>query len=297
MTSAPQPVPQPVPPQPAFQPGAPVPAPTRPSNGLATAGFVLGLLGFLGSFIPVVNIGGIVLGVLGVILAAIGLVKAKALGGAGKGLAVTGIVLGALAVIIAIVINVVVVGAVSDAIDDATKPTVGATRSTTPDDETAASDQTPAGDETPTDDETPADDAGTSRDNPVALGTAISADDWTVTVNSVKEIQKDKYGQKAAKGKVLLAVNLTATYTGDDKQGDMAWATVRFVTADGTTIDSTDGSTLFIADHDFDRTKEVYEGASVKGDELIEVPADGWEDGVLAVSPAVFSDDTFVAVK
>ena len=35
------------------------------SNGLATAGFVLGLLGLLGSWIPVLNILGIILGVLG----------------------------------------------------------------------------------------------------------------------------------------------------------------------------------------------------------------------------------------
>jgi hypothetical protein len=30
---------------------------------------------------------------------------------------------------------------------------------------------------------------------------------------------------------------------------------------------------------------------------LLEVPADGWQDGVLAVSPGMLSDDTFVAVK
>ncbi|WP_407345546.1 hypothetical protein [Pengzhenrongella phosphoraccumulans] len=40
----------------------PQPAPAKASNGLATAGFVLGLLGLLGSFIPVINVGGIVLG-------------------------------------------------------------------------------------------------------------------------------------------------------------------------------------------------------------------------------------------
>ncbi len=29
---------------------------------------------------------------------------------------------------------------------------------------------------------------------------------------------------------------MTATYNGDDEQGDSAWATVKFVTADGTGV-------------------------------------------------------------
>jgi hypothetical protein len=52
-----------------------------------------------------------------------------------------------------------------------------------------------------------------------------------------------------------------------------------------------------MAENDFDSLKTVYNGASVKGDQLLEVPADNWRNGVLAVSPGMLSDDTFVAVK
>ena len=64
-------------------------------------------------------------------------------------------------------------------------------------------------------------------------------------------------------------------------------------------IDSrpTSGLTLFVPDGGFDSLKEVYGGASVKGNEMLEVPANSWQDGVLAVSPGMLSDDTFVAVK
>ena len=92
---------------------------------------------------------------------------------------------------------------------------------------------------------------------------------------------------------------MTATYHGDDEQGSTsAWATVDFVDRrTPATIDSTSGSTLFLTRQRFDSLKTVYNGASVKGNQMLEVPADSWQDGVLAVSPGMLSDDTFVAVK
>jgi hypothetical protein len=265
--------------------GQHAPVPEKGSNGLATAGFVLGLLGLLSSWIPFLNIVGIILGVIGAVLAAVGLAKSKKVN-AGKGLAIAGLVLGALAVIIAVLINAVFVSAVDKAVEETTSTSVEA-----PSD---------AGDEAASDDEAAPDaelELGTTRDKPAPLGSAISGDDWTVKINSVKTISKDSIGQTPAAGSTLLAINMTATYNGDDEQGSTPWATVKFVSADGTTIDSTSGSTLFMAENDFDSLKTVYNGASVKGDQLLEVPADNWRDGVLAVSPGILSDDTFVAVK
>ena len=109
-------IPQPPPPP---QPGLSTQAPTKGTNGLATAGFVLGLLGLLGSWIPVISIVGILLGVIGVILAAIGLARSKEVG-VGKGLAIAGLILGVLAVVIAIIVNVVFLAAVDEAVDDTT---------------------------------------------------------------------------------------------------------------------------------------------------------------------------------
>ncbi len=123
-------------PSPAPQPGPPVPTPVKTSNGIAIAGFVLGLLGFLGSFIPVINLGGIVLGVVGAVLAAVGLAKSKKLG-TGKGLATAGLVLGSLALIIGIIVNVAFANSVDDA-NDKVKAAVEATKE--PVDETASAD-------------------------------------------------------------------------------------------------------------------------------------------------------------
>lgn len=271
--------------QPAPDPqiGQPTPVTATGRNGLATAGFVLGLLGLLGSWIPLLNILAILLGILGAILAAIGLGKSKK-AGSGRGLALAGLILGVLAVIIAIVINVAFVNSVDDAIDTTTNTTVE-----TPADsaDAAASDAGAASSE----------EIGTTRDNPAPLGSAITGGDWTVTVNSVKTADEDSIGQTPEAGSTLLVVNLTATYNGDDEQGASAWANVKFVTADGSTIDSTDGSTLFLADDSFDSLKTLYGGASVTGDTMLEVPSAGWKNGVLAVSPDLLTDSTFIEVQ
>lgn len=96
--------------------GATITAP-KGSNGFATAGFVLGLLGLLACWIPILNILGIMLGILGVVLAAVGLAKSKGVG-TGKGLAIAGIALGVLAVLMAVLVNVAFSEAVDDALDD-----------------------------------------------------------------------------------------------------------------------------------------------------------------------------------
>lgn len=272
-------------PQPALTPqsGPPAPPTAKSSNGLATAGFVLGVLGFLGAWIPLLNFLAILLGIIGAILAAVGLSKVRT-AGSGKGLAISGLALSVLAVVISIAINVAFVGAVDDAVDDAKSTTVEAPK-------------TPAGDASGAATAEPAEDKelGKTRANPAPIGSAITGGNWTVTVNSVKTAKQDKYGRAPDAGQILLVINLTATYNGDDEQGDSAWARVKFVAADGTTIDSTDG--LFIAENGFDSLKTVYSGASVTGDEMLAVPENGWQKGVLAVSPGAFKDDTFIAVR
>ena len=81
-------------------------------SGLSTAGMVLGIVGIVLSFIPIINNIAFFLGILAVIFGIIGLVKK-----AGKGKAIAGLVLG----ILAIVITLAMQSAVSDAIDETSK--------------------------------------------------------------------------------------------------------------------------------------------------------------------------------
>lgn len=246
------------------------------------AGFVLGLLGFLGSFIPVVNIGAIVLAVLGLVLAGIGLARSKAVQ-AGKGLAIAGIVLGLLGIVIAIIIDV----AVGNAFHKATTNSVDTSTVKTPGSKKSASGGG-AGTKTNT---------GTSRSTPAPLGSKITGGGWTVRINSVKTVNADSMGQSAPAGKTLLLINMTATYNGNDPQGDSSFATVKYVAPNGTSYDDTSGSGLFIPDDEFDLTKTLYHGGKETGNDLIEISAANWQAGVLAVSPGLLNDDTFVSLK
>ena len=93
---------------------APAPAPAAPaqaypystpgaivSNGMATTGGVLGIVGFVLSWIPLLGIlVGLVIGILAIVFGSIGISRSGRLPGAvGRGMAITGLVLGILTVI------------------------------------------------------------------------------------------------------------------------------------------------------------------------------------------------------
>ena len=82
------------------------------SSGLATAGMVLGIIGAVLSFIPIINNIAFFIGILALIFGIIGIVKKT-----GKGKAIAGVVLG----ILSIVITLAMQSAVSDAIDETSK--------------------------------------------------------------------------------------------------------------------------------------------------------------------------------
>lgn len=92
----------------------------KKSNGMAVAGFVLALLGALTSFIPIVNIGGAFLAVLGLIFGIVGLVKSRD-SGAGKGLSIAAVILAVAALVISVVVSVVVFKVAGDTFNKVSK--------------------------------------------------------------------------------------------------------------------------------------------------------------------------------
>jgi hypothetical protein len=84
-----------------------------PSNGIGTAAGVLGIVGAVLMFIPFVDYIAIILGVLAVIFGGVGISRSKRLGGAGKGMAITGLVLGLISVAISILFIAAIYAAVS----------------------------------------------------------------------------------------------------------------------------------------------------------------------------------------
>lgn len=81
--------------------GVPVPPPA-PRNGLATGGFVVALIGAVLALIPIIGIVSWVLSPVGLVLSIAGLVAASR-SGVGRGLAIAGVVLGAVGLLICMI--------------------------------------------------------------------------------------------------------------------------------------------------------------------------------------------------
>ncbi|MGH2662450.1 MAG: DUF4190 domain-containing protein [Actinomycetota bacterium] len=106
MAQVPQP---PQPSQPPVPPGVP-----GQTNGLAIAGMVCGILGVVLFWIPYL---GIILGILGLVFGFLGRNRAVQLGGVGQGMAMAGIVTGAVAVVAGILWIIFIVTQVDEARD------------------------------------------------------------------------------------------------------------------------------------------------------------------------------------
>jgi hypothetical protein len=84
------------------------------SNGLGTAGFVVGLIGLVFSFIPVVGVIAWPLVILGIVFSAVGIGKARKGRATNKGLAIAGLVMS----IVGLAICVLWVAAWNEAVDE-----------------------------------------------------------------------------------------------------------------------------------------------------------------------------------
>jgi len=87
----------------SYAPVPPMSAPVQPKNGLGTAGFVLGLVGLLFAFIPLIGVVAWPLTILGLIFGIIGTLRANRGQASNKGLAVTAVVLSAIGLVICVI--------------------------------------------------------------------------------------------------------------------------------------------------------------------------------------------------
>ncbi|RII41681.1 hypothetical protein DWB68_11560 [Galactobacter valiniphilus] len=100
-----QPLPQqPLPPQ--YYPGAPVPPAPRPGNGFGIAALVLGIVALVFCWVPVFGLG---LGVLALVLGIVGVLQKQR----PHGTSIAGIVMGAVAVVVGVIIMVLAAMVVS----------------------------------------------------------------------------------------------------------------------------------------------------------------------------------------
>jgi|SRR5699024_4474150 len=140
-----------------------------------------------------------------------------------------------------------------------------------------------------------------TRENPYAIGTKISSDEWDMTITDVtldatdEVLAADEFNEKPESGNQYMVIDVKLTYQGDEPGGSMPMSTVEYVSAGGNTFDGLDD--LAIAPNALDEAETLYKGASTEGSIAIKIPSEDAESGVLAVSPDMFADKVFVKVK
>lgn len=155
-----------------------------PNSGLAVAALVLGILAFLISFLPLANFGSIVMGLLGAVLGAVGLVGIRKGTHRGKGLAIAGIVLSILALLVTFLMYGSAAAYVSEnsaANSTSAQQTTSGTQEATQDTSAAGTASTPTEDTSAEDastESTPAEDASEQAD--------AAASEYAVSIDSAR---------------------------------------------------------------------------------------------------------------
>jgi hypothetical protein len=252
-------------------------------NVIGLVALIAAIVGFIFACIPGALIIGWVLLPIAFILAIVSLfLKDKA-----KGMGITALILSIVGTIVGFAVFFSVV---TSSVDDAFGS--GDTKVSAPTAEAAGN--APAA-------EKPAAKAGT-RENPSPIGSVVESKDWRVVVNSVNLAASDavvaanRFNDPPAEGSEYILVNYSATYLGDDANGETpGFVSVDYVTADGKTVDRFDHSA--VAPEAIDSMNTLYKGGTVTGNIAIHVPTATADQGVLAVRPGMITDKVFVAVK
>jgi hypothetical protein len=236
----------------------PVAVEIKGSNGLAVAGFVLALLGAMGSFIPIVNIGGDFLAFLGLIFGIIGLVQSGKRR-AGKGLSIAAIVLAVAAFLISTLVNTATVTALNTAAKNIDSG------------------------------------QGTPAEVTGQLGQPVKDGSFTFVVHSVKCGMKTSGGQLPSKPQgEFCAVNVTVTNHGTKAQLFDAFEVKGFIA--GSKYDADAGASAMANPNTDTFLNSINPGNSIKAIVLIDVPA-GRQLETVELHDSLFSAGTSVSVK
>jgi hypothetical protein len=280
-------------PDPASVPGS------RRGKGLAIAALVLGVVAFLGAFIPFVDYVVVVPALVAIVLGIIALVRRSA----GRALAWTGLVLGVVGLVLSIVLAVVYTNAFISAVDESSTSAPAATTAappTVPEDQgtPAAPSATPAAPSTAT---------GATADDPLPIGTSVTgrsqgAPQWIVSIGAptldatAAVLAANPDNTPPAAGMQYATVPVTAEYVGSTFGSPQIEIDVQFVGADGTVYPEDE---LSIAPADALRIFESLDPSTgpVTGNVVVAIPTGATEGGVWAVRPGADAETTYFTAE
>ncbi|NBE56821.1 DUF4352 domain-containing protein [Streptomyces sp. YC537] len=256
----------------------PFPLPPQPQNGLGVTALVLGIIGAVLFFTVW---GGILLGVLALIFGLIGHSKARKGLATNKGVALTGAILGGVAVIVSAVWLVVVVLALQGVSDELQKEV----------DKVATAD--PGADvDGPTggEDGEGAEEPAAESDEPLEFGASHTYDDGVkVTVSKPKPYSPDEFAAGHKDGNVAVQFTITIV-NGGKKTMDATTALPTLRDAKGADVEMVfDGSN---ATKPFNG--KILAGKRAQASFAFSVPADATKEVQLEVGPEVLKYDDMI---
>lgn len=269
----------PVPQQLGNQP-APPDAPKQ-RNTIGLIALIIAILGFIFACIPGAAIVGWVLLPIAFILAIVSFFQR----GKGKGFGIAALIVSVVGTIVgAIVFFSVVVASVNDALSTETTA-ITPTEAAPAAEDGAASEPATAPDA--------AAEEGT-RESPLPLGSTISSDEWTVTIDSYNAAGDEavaaanQFNEPAPAGSHYEIVTYSVTYTGEESSYALMVG-VDLVTSSGNVIDTTES---LVTLEDSMGLDELFNGASTTGSTAFLVPDD--ESVLLRVRPGMLAEEVFV---
>ncbi|MER7518011.1 DUF4190 domain-containing protein [Streptomyces sp. NPDC126499] len=266
-------------PQPWGAPGAPQPPYAQPQNGLGVAALVLGIVGVLFGILPFLFWLGAILGVLAVVFGIIGAGRAGKGLATNKGMAVTGAVLGGVALVASLAWLIVIATAVTDVAKEIEKET-GAKGSAS---SSAAPGGEGAGESTAEPTEEPVDEVP----EVLKFGDTFTYEDGIkVTVSQPRSHKPDGFAVGHAKGNRAFQVTITIV-NGSKETLDVTAALPDASDAHGATAE-----TVFDGDN---ATKpfngKVLPGKQAKADYTFSLPAAAADELQIELSPTVLEHE------
>jgi hypothetical protein len=270
--------------QPYGAPGQPFPGNKPPSNGLAVAALVVGIISLLLAWIPVVNIVSIVGGIAALVLGIVAVRKANQGTAGGKGMAIGGTVLGGVSLVAAIVVNVVVGIAVDDAIKNIESAAPSAAPLQTADDEQTVD----------TEQAVDAEEPAAASGDVLALGEAGEVGDYTITVTGLNLNANDAIAEASASnpepsGQYVMA-DISVVYNGTEEGN--AWMDLSYILAGSDSNEYDDGTCMAIEPNSVVNTPALAAGDSADYQVCLDVPAEAIEGSTFSVEPLFSLDAT-----
>lgn len=246
------------------------PPPPPPQNGFGTAAFVLGLLGLLFSFIPIIGVIAWPLVLLALIFAAIGLARARAHRATNQGLAVAGLVCAVLGLGICIAYAAAFSAAVSNVETSTPRATTAYAAPAAPSEQGSTV--------------------------PARIGDVVQDGSFTFTVTKVDTGLRtlgDSFLRSEAQGSYVL-VHVTVTNVGSESEMFTS-ANQTLLDGQGREFDADAGAALLNVPDSQSFLTDINPGNSVEGVLVFDVPED-LSPAAIELHESMFSDGAVVSL-